>query len=101
MQSRGGNNIGKKTRGKRRAKSSKSSGKPQKWIGKLKKGALSRQLGIPEKKNIPINLLKKIKSAKVGEKIKNPSKTGKSSYNVTALMKKRASTAITLKSLKK
>ena len=41
---------------------------------KIKKGALSKQLGIKEKNNIPISLLNKIIRAKVGETISNPTK---------------------------
>lgn len=39
----------------------KVSKKPKKWIqaANLKKGALSKTLGVPEKKNIPMSKLKK------------------------------------------
>jgi hypothetical protein len=39
-----------------------------KWIQRthMKKGALSKQLGVPLKKNIPVTLLNKIVSAKAG-----------------------------------
>lgn len=44
----------------------------RKWIQRAikKRGALSRQLGIPEEKKIPITLLRKIKAAEIGEKKK-------------------------------
>ncbi len=75
----------------------------EKFIQKAnpKKGALSRQLGIPIKKNIPIVLLNKILSAKVGQKIKNPTKSGKRIIPVTRLLKRRSVFARTLKSFKK
>lgn len=71
----------------------------KKWIQKtqLKKGALSRQLGIPEKDNIPFTLLEKIKKAKIGDRIKNPTKSGKREIKVTRKLKKRAVMAYTLK----
>jgi len=73
------------------------------WIQKAikKPGALSRQLGIPIKKNIPISLLKKIRNAKIGSTITNPTKTGKRRIKVTRLLKKRAVLALTLKRLRK
>jgi hypothetical protein len=53
--------------------------KKRKWIQRAvqKRGALSRQLGIPEEKNIPITLLEKIKKAKIGSTIRNPTEQGK------------------------
>jgi len=75
----------------------------KKWIRRAvkKKGGLSRQLGIPEKKNIPTTLLKKIKNAKVGTTITNPTKTGKRRIKVTHLLKKRAVLALTLRKFRK
>jgi len=74
----------------------------KKWIPRnLKKGALSRQLGIPEEKNIPVTLLEKIRRAKIGKKIRNPTKTGKRLIRVTRLLKKRAVLALTLKRITK
>lgn len=64
---------------------------------KLKKGALSRQLGIPEKDNIPFTLLEKIKKTEIGKIVENPTKTGKPSMRVTKKLKKRAVLALTLK----
>ena len=71
------------------------------WIQSAikKKGALSRQLGIPIEKNIPISLLEKIRNAKIGSTITNPTKTGKRRIKVTRLLKKRAVLALTLKRL--
>lgn len=71
----------------------------KKWIKKvqLKKGALSRQLGIPEKDNIPFTLLEKIKKAKIGDRIQNPTKSGKREIKVTRKLKKRAVLALTMK----
>ena len=73
-----------------------------KWIqkAKMKKGVFSKQLGIPEKKIIPITLLKKILSAKPGDIIKNPSKLGKQKIKVTMLLKKRANMVLNLKKIK-
>ena len=73
------------------------------WIQKAikKPGALSRQLGIPEEENIPVTLLKKIRDAEIGETITNPTKKGKRKIKVTALLKKRAVLALTLKKLAK
>lgn len=68
---------------------------------KLKKGALSKQLGIPEKENIPITLLRKIKKAKTGTVVRNPTKSGKRKIKATRLIKKRANLAITLKRIGK
>ena len=73
----------------------------KKWIPKLKKGALHRQLGIPQKVKIPITLLRKIKKAKIGSKIKNPTKVGKKVIKVTRLLKQRAVCAFTLRGFTK
>lgn len=71
----------------------------KKWIKKvrIKTGALSRQLGIPEKDNIPFTLLEKIKKAEIGTTIKNPTKSGKQEIKVTKKLKKRAVLALTMK----
>lgn len=61
-------------------------------------GALSKALGIPEKENIPITLLRKIQKAKVGDIIINPTKKGKRRIKVTRLLERRAIFAIVLKS---
>ena len=73
--------------------------KKKKWIPKMKRGALSRQLGIPEEKNIPKTLLRKIQRAKAGDTITNPTKTGKRRIKVTSLLERRAISALTLKCL--
>ena len=67
------------------------------WIQEAEKneGALSRQLGIPIRKNIPVTLLRKIKKAKIGTKIRTPAGVKR----VTRLLKKRAVLALTLKKL--
>lgn len=73
----------------------------KKWIQKarIKKGALSRQLGIPEKDDIPITLLKAIKKASIGETVKNPTKSGKRTFRVTSKLNRRAVLALALKGL--
>lgn len=75
----------------------------RKWIKKSirHRGGLSRQLGIKEKDNIPVSLLKKIKRAKPGTTLTNPTKTGKKRIRVTKKMKRRANLALTLKRMKK
>ena len=74
-----------------------------KWIQSvgIKKGMLSRQLGIPEKENIPKTLLDEIINAKAGEKIKNPTLIGKKSIKVTRLLERRAIMARTLNKISK
>ncbi len=67
----------------------------------LKKGALSRQLNIPIKKNIPVTLLDKIIGAKAGQTIINPTRVGKRRIRVTRLLERRAILARTLKKLKR
>lgn len=73
----------------------------KRWIQKaaIKKGALSRQLGIPEAEDIPVTLLKAIKKTTTGETVKNPTKSGKRSYKVTQKLKRRAVLALTLKKM--
>jgi len=56
----------------------------------LKKGALSRQLGIPEQDNIPFTLLEKIRKTEIGKTIKNPTKSGNQEIKITKKLKKRA-----------
>lgn len=72
-----------------------------KWIQNIhmKKGSLSRQLGIPVEKNIPKTLLNKIVSARPGETIKNPTTLGKPTIKVTRLMERRAILARNLKNI--
>lgn len=57
---------------------------------KIKKGKLSNQLNIPERKDIPLTLLRKIKNAKLNTYISNPTKSGKKRIKVTKLLKQRA-----------
>ena len=75
----------------------------KKWIQKanIKKGALHKQLGIPQDKKVPSTLVNKIVKAEVGSTVKNPTKTGKRNIKVTSQLKKRASLAKTLKKTKK
>ena len=77
--------------------------KSNRWIqnSRIKKGSFSRQLGIPEKKDIPVTLIKKIKSAEVGTELKNPTKLGKKRLTITPLLKKRANLALNLKRMKR
>lgn len=67
----------------------------------LKEGALSRQLGIPIKKNIPITLLNKIVKTKIGQVIKNPTKSGIPVIRVTRKLKRRSVFARNLKNFRK
>lgn len=70
----------------------------KKWIQetKMKKGALHKQLGYGEDETIPAGILKKISDAEVGSKVKIKGEE----HTITALMKKRANLAKTLKKLK-
>ena len=61
--------------------------------------ALSRQLGIPIKDNIPKTLLEKIAKTPIGKTIRNPTRKGKRRIKVTRKLKKRAVLALTLKRL--
>ena len=62
----------------------------------IKKGALSRQLGILEKDDIPRSLLVKLKNMKVGEATTYKNKNIK----ITTLLKRRVNLAITLKGMR-
>jgi hypothetical protein len=70
----------------------------KKWIQetKMKKGALHKQLGYDEDEKIPAGILKKIVDGEVGSKVKIKGEE----HTITALMKKRANMAKTLKGLK-
>lgn len=72
-----------------------------KWVQKLgmKKGGLSGQLGIPVKKNIPVELLNKVIRARAGQTITNPTSTGHQKIKVTRLLEQRAILARTLKKM--
>mgnify|MGYP003638541436 CR=1 FL=1 len=63
----------------------------------MDKGKLSRELGIPEEKNIPMTLLKKLVKIPNGESFDHKGKSKK----MTPGLKKRVSLAITLKGFKK
>tara|TARA_R110000824_G_scaffold93091_1_gene225387 strand:- start:230 stop:592 length:363 start_codon:yes stop_codon:yes gene_type:complete len=62
----------------------------------IKKGALSKQLGIPEEKDIPKSLLTRINAMDIGESITYRQKT----LRITRLLKQRVSLAITLKGMR-
>jgi len=62
----------------------------------IKKGALSKQLGIPEEKDIPKGLLTRLNAMKVGETTEYKGKTLK----ITRLLKQRVSLAMTLKGMR-
>ena len=70
----------------------------KKWIQdtKMKKGALHKQLGYDEDEKIPPGVIKKIIDGEVGSKVKIKGEE----HTITALMKKRANLAHTLKGLK-
>jgi len=70
----------------------------KKWIQDIhmKKGALKKQLGYDEDETIPMNILNQIKKSNVGDTITIKDKEIK----VTALLKKRATLAKTLKNAK-
>ncbi len=67
----------------------------------LKEGALSKQLGIPIKKNIPVTLLNKIVRAKIGQTFRNPTKTGNVMIHVTRKLKRRSVFAKNLKNFRR
>ena len=69
----------------------------KKWIPKLKKGALKKQLGYKPDEKIPTSVLDKIIKAKVGSSVVVKGKSKK----VTAQMKKRAVIARKLRTFKK
>jgi len=68
------------------------------WIQdtKMKKGALHKQLGYDEDEKIPAGIIKKIVDGEVGSKVTIKGEE----HTITALMKKRANMAKTLKGLK-
>jgi hypothetical protein len=72
--------------------------KKKEWIKetKMKKGALHKQLGYSEDEDIPAGIIKKIVDSEVGSKVKIKGEE----HTITALMKKRANLAKTLKKLK-
>jgi len=75
----------------------------KKFIKKIgiKRGALSRQLGIPVERNIPVTLLNRIIRARAGQIIRNPTKSGKKIIKVTRLLERRAILARNLKNFKR
>jgi len=63
----------------------------------FKKDALHRQLGVPDDKTIGIGNLRKIKRANVGDTVRITTSSRKNKdFNVTALMKKRATFGLNL-----
>tara|TARA_R110002020_G_scaffold94777_2_gene227761 strand:+ start:286 stop:579 length:294 start_codon:yes stop_codon:yes gene_type:complete len=64
---------------------------------KMEKGKLSKELGIPEEKNIPMTLLKRLVKVPNGEMFDHRGKSKK----MTPGLKRRISLAITLKGFKK
>ena len=72
------------------------------WVpNDLEHETLRKQLQIPKKKNIPMSLLKRIRSAKIGNYIKNPTKAGKEYIKVTKLLKDRVNFALNVRKFKK
>jgi len=69
----------------------------ERWIqsASLKKGTLSRQLGIPEHESIPTGLLNDIVKTPIGMRVPLPA----GSIKVTRLLKRRATLAKTLRRL--
>ena len=72
--------------------------KPKKWIKRVvkpeEKGRFHRQLGIPTSERIPKTLVQKIVRTPIGQKMRNPTRTGERSLKVTRLMKQRANFAL-------
>jgi hypothetical protein len=79
-------------------KESQTMQEKKKWIQdtEMKKGALHKQLGYDEDEKIPAGVLKKIVDSEVGSKVKIKGEE----HTITALMKKRANLAKTLKNVK-
>ena len=67
------------------------------FLANIKQGALSQELGIPEEQNIPVTLLRRVKNAKAGTTVKNPTTKGKRSIRVTEEIKKQANFALNAK----
>lgn len=68
------------------------------WIQKAgdhkHRGSLHKQLQVPQKETIPKSLLRKIQAAETGERVHNPTKTGRRSIPVTTLLKRRTAFAL-------
>ena len=69
------------------------------WIqnANVKSGALSKDLGVPPEKRIPITLLSVIQRATIGDTVKNPTTVGDATILVTRQIKRRALLALTFK----
>jgi len=74
-----------------------------KWIQKVMghKGALHRQLEIPQKRRIPTALLERIVAARAGQRIRNPTTVGKGLIPVTRLLEHRAILALNLRNMRR
>jgi hypothetical protein len=76
-----------------------------KWIQKAtsekKEGALSRQLGIPVRDNIPFTFLENIVNAPIGNVARNPTQKGVKRIKVTRLLKQRANFALNVKRIRR
>ena len=57
---------------------------------KLKRGDLSRELGIPIKRNIPLSILNAIILSKIGDTVINPSPLGKRRIKITRKLEQKA-----------
>jgi len=65
------------------------------------KGALHRQLKIPQDKKIPTTLLQEIKGTPLGQRAHNPTKVGVRNIKVTRLLKQRATPVLTAREVRK
>ena len=72
---------------------------PQSAINPKRKGFLRRQLRIPVDKTIPTGFLRKIVNTPIGNRVKNPTKTGIKEITVTLLLHQRAHLALVLRGL--
>lgn len=73
------------------------------WIQRAisRPGKLHRELGIPKKEKISMQLLNKIINSKAGQTITNPTNKGKKRIKVTRGLERRAILARNLRRLKK
>ena len=65
-----------------------------------KDGVTHRMLGIPPSQTIPFTLLERIRAARIGSIIKNPTKIGYPYIKVTRLLKQRAVWVLNLKRMR-
>lgn len=66
-------------------------------FGNIQKGGLHSDLGIKEGKPIPVSLLRRIMSAKMGTTMNNPTNVGKPQIRITGQLKRRANFALNAK----